>query len=70
MRFDQNELRQRVCYHEAIMSDSLDNATAFFHTLNQLMRSTPAQIPSPPTNRPGLVRRLFGYWRSATSPEV
>ncbi|MBV8453030.1 MAG: hypothetical protein JOZ29_12275 [Deltaproteobacteria bacterium] len=44
MSLKQGEFREQFSYQEPILPDSLDNATAFFYAVNQLIRSTPSEI--------------------------
>jgi hypothetical protein len=43
MCLEQSEFREQFSYQAPILPDSLDSAIAFFHAVNQLIRSTPSE---------------------------
>jgi hypothetical protein len=54
------DFREPFTDQEPILPDSLDNATAFFYALNQLIRATPSEISQTlMSNQPGLGTRLL-----------
>ena len=54
MCFEQSEFREQFSYQAPILPDNLDSATAFFYAINQLIRSTPSEIPvTHPSNQQG-----------------
>jgi hypothetical protein len=58
MNLQQSEFRDQFTYQTPILPESVDNATAFFYALNQLMRSTPSEISGTLTSdEPG-----FAMW--------
>jgi hypothetical protein len=58
MSREPSELRQ-FSYREPILPESLDNATAFFYAVYQLISSTPSEISATLTNRKGFATRLL-----------
>jgi hypothetical protein len=63
MSLDQSDFREQFSYQAPILPESLDNATAFFYALNQLIRSTPSEIsgtlaPNKPVFASWLLDRL------------
>ena len=60
MRLEQNEFPEQFSYQEPILPDSLDSATAFFYTVNQLIRSTPSETSRTlASNKLGIAGRLL-----------
>jgi hypothetical protein len=59
MSREPSELRQ-FSYREPILPESLDNATAFFYAVYQLISSTPSEISATLAfNRKGFAARLL-----------
>jgi hypothetical protein len=60
MSLEQNEFHEQFSVRGPLLPDSLDNATAFFYAINQLISSTPAQISEAlVSDQPGFVTSLF-----------
>src|SRR6516225_1477747 len=58
MNFEQREFREQLSDQGLILPDSLDNATAFFYAVNQLIRSTPFEISETPASK----KPVFASW--------
>jgi hypothetical protein len=58
MSREHSEFRYQFTYHAPILPESVDNATAFFYGINQLIRSTPLETSETMTSD----TRGFARW--------